>query len=53
MYEVHWTTTAQDDLLSSMEYISRMPKAPTAAEKLLDEIEVETIDGDGMQEQSR
>ena len=42
MFEVHWTTPAQEDLLSIIEYISSMLKAPTAAETLLDEIEMET-----------
>ena len=43
MYEVQWTTPAREDLLSIVEYISRMLKAPTAAENLLDQLEMETV----------
>jgi len=42
MYKVDYTTPAQEDLVSIMEYISSILKAPSAAESLLDEIEKET-----------
>ncbi len=42
MYEVHWTSLAKGDLVSAIEYISDVLKAPVAAENLLDNIEKET-----------
>jgi len=42
MYKVNYTATAQEDLLSIVEYLSSILKAPTAAMSLLDEIEMET-----------
>ena len=41
MYEVQYTAQAQEDLVSTMEYISSILKAPVVAESLLDEMEKE------------
>jgi plasmid stabilization system protein ParE len=43
MYKVNYTATAQEDLLSIVEYLSSILKAPTAAMSLLDAIEKETV----------
>ena len=42
MYKVNYTATAQEDLLSIVEYLSSILKAPSAAMNLLDAIEKET-----------
>lgn len=42
MYEVQWTTSAKEDLVCAVTYISDVLKAPFAAEKLLDAVERET-----------
>jgi len=42
MYKVNYTTPAEEDLISILEYISTILKAPSAAEKLLNEIEKHT-----------
>lgn len=42
MYKVYYTATAQEDLLSIVEYLSSIRKTPAVAKNLVDEIEKET-----------
>lgn len=42
MFKVNYTTPAEEDLLSILEYISSILKSSVAAENLLDEIEEKT-----------
>ena len=42
MFTVNYTTPAEDDLVSILDYISNILKAPSAAENLLNEIEEKT-----------
>jgi addiction module RelE/StbE family toxin len=42
MFTVNYTTPAEEDLISILEYISNILKAPSAAENLLNEIEEQT-----------
>ena len=39
MYKIEFTDKAEEDLFSSLSYIANVLKAPTAAKKLLEEIE--------------
>jgi toxin ParE1/3/4 len=39
MYKIEFTDKAEEDLYSSLRYIADVLKAPTAAKKLLEEIE--------------
>jgi addiction module RelE/StbE family toxin len=42
MFTVNYTTPAEEDLISILEYISSILKSPSAAENLLNEIEEQT-----------
>ena len=43
MYSLQFTEPAEEDLLSTLRYISDVLKAPEAAKNLLNEIEKETV----------
>lgn len=42
MFKVNYTSPAEEDLISILEYISNILKSPSAAENLLNEIEEQT-----------